>query len=176
VKRAATKIGTTEVLRYAGQAAVYALFCAGLAYFSDAPAYRQLDPADAVIALSLTHAGSPVSECRKLSAEELAALPPNMRAAEKCPRERSPLHVQLAIDGKLRVDTVRKPTGLHSDGAATVYRRLTVPAGRHHLVARMNDNARVDGFNHEHSAEVELAPRQVLVVDFNTEQGAFVFR
>jgi hypothetical protein len=176
VKRTGTKVGGTGVLRYAGQAVIYALFCAGLAYFSDAPAYRQLDPGDAVITLSLTHAGSPVSECRKRSAEELAALPPNMRVPEECPRERSPLHVQLAIDGTLRVDTVRKPTGLRSDGAATVYRRLTVPAGRHQLIARMNDSVRVDGFNHEHSAEVTLAPRQVLVVDFNSEQGDFVFR
>jgi len=163
-------------LRYAGQAAVYVLFCAGLAYFSDAPAYRHMDPGAAVIKLSLTHAGKPVSECRRRTPEELAALPPNMRVAEECPRERSPLHVQLAVDGVLRVDAVREPTGLHGDGAATVYHRLTVPAGRHELVARMSDSVRVEGFSHERRADVNLEPRQVLVVDFDTEQGGFVIR
>jgi hypothetical protein len=54
-------------------------------------AYRHLASDQALIKLSFTRVGKPVGDCRKLSAEELAKLPPNMRAPTVCPRERSPV-------------------------------------------------------------------------------------
>ena len=66
------------------------------------------------------------------------------------------------------------PAGLHKDGAATVYRRLEIPAGRHQFRARLADGP--DGaFAFLREAGIDLAPGQVLIVDFTTDGGGFVF-
>ena len=138
--------------------------------------YFSLKDDQAVITLAFAHAGERREECRQLSPEELAKLPPNMRIPMDCPRERSPLTVELHLDGELAARVMVPPTGLSRDGAGTLYRRLAVPAGEHTLLARMNDSVRVEGFNYERGTRVQLAPRQVLVVDFNEETGGFVFK
>ena len=56
---------------------------------------RQLAPDRALVKLSFSHHGKPVSDCHQTSAAELAKLPPNMRAPVRCPRERSPVTVEL---------------------------------------------------------------------------------
>ena len=65
------------------------------------PRYRHLAHDQALLKLSFTHAGQLVHECRRRTPEELAKLPPNMRAPLDCPRERSPVTVELALDGQL---------------------------------------------------------------------------
>ena len=77
--------------RYAGQMAAYAAFIALLGYFATAPAYRPVDPEAAMIKLSFIHVGQRKVECRKMSPEEIALLPPNMRLTLDCPRERLPV-------------------------------------------------------------------------------------
>ena len=72
-----------------------------------------------------------------------------------------------------RPGTGNRP-GQLSDGASTVYRRVAVPAGRHRIVARLNDTAS-EGFAHVREAEVDLAPGRVLVIDFDPALG-WVFR
>ncbi len=71
------------------------------------------------------------------------------------------------MDGQLAHRQVAQPSGLSSDGAAVVYRRLEVPAGKHHIEVRMKDNARSEGFDYTRSEEVDLAPAEILVVDFD---------
>jgi len=83
-----------------GQALLYGLFAAVIGVFSHWPPYRHLAGDLALIKLSLVHTGKPVGDCHQRPAEELAALPPNMRAPQTCPRERSPVIVELDIDGE----------------------------------------------------------------------------
>ena len=71
-----------------------------------------------------------------------------------------------------RIDT--PPSGVRKDGAATVYRRLAVPAGRHQFRARLADDPE-GTFNHRFEASIDLAPGQVLIVDFLSGSGGFVF-
>ena len=106
---------------------------------------------------------------------DLAKLAPNMRVKMDCPRERSTLKVELDMDGRplYRIDA--PPAGLQRDGAATVYRRLAIPAGRHQFHVRLADGP--DGaFRFTGESVVDLAPGQVLIVDFASDGSGFVFR
>ena len=162
------------ILRYALQALAYLAFAAIVGYFSTAPAYRLRADSEAVLKLSFTHSARLAHACRERSEGELAKMAPNMRTKMDCPRERSALRVELDMDGTplYRIDA--PPAGLHRDGAATVYRRLAIAAGRHRFHARLADGP--DGeFRFIGEAAMDLAPGQVLIVDFAVDGSGFVF-
>ncbi len=162
--------------RYAGQAAFYGLFIAFIGYFSASPAYQHFSSEQALIKLSLSHAGQPKEPCRERSAEELAQLPPNMRIARACARERSPVAVEFALDGEVVYAAALEPAGLRRDGNSTLYRRQPVAAGPHRISVRLKDHVGLSDFNYTREAEVVLAPGQVFVVDFDARHGGFVFK
>jgi hypothetical protein len=165
-----------NVLRYSGQAVLYVLFMGVIGYFSTSPAYVHFPPDQALIKASFSHAGQPKEECHIRTAEELAKLPPNMRVAMQCARERSPLEFELEIDGQPLYRAELAPAGLSRDGASTLYHRFPVTAGPHHLRAKLKDSARVPDFNYVREADVTLAPAQIFVVDFDPRRGGFVFK
>lgn len=162
--------------RYAGQFFAYAVFAAVVGYFSTQPAYTHLAPNEAQIKLSFSHAGAHVHECRKLSQEELDRLPPNMRRPMDCPRERVAVLVELELDGKLLYHKALPPAGLSGDGASSAYAKFPVTAGTHHLVARLRDSRRTNGFDYQKEATLNLAPQQNLIIDFRPELGGFLFQ
>lgn len=159
-----------------GQVLLYLLFATVIGVFSRWPSYVALAPNHAIIKLSFSHHGKPVSECRQASAAELASLPPNMRAPIRCPRERSPVKVELDVDGVSAYRHIAMPSGLSKDGASAVYHRLTVPAGTHRIAVRLNDDARKDGFVHVREAAITLEPAQILVIDFDSEKGGITLQ
>jgi hypothetical protein len=163
-------------LAWLGQAALYGLFALAIGVFSDWPPYRHLGADRALIKLSFSQQGKPVSECRMATAEELAKLPPNMRAPRICPRERSPITVELDLDGARALHHVATPSGLSRDGAAAYYRRIEVPAGTHRLAVRIKDDVRSAGFDHVREASVTLAPAQILVIDFDPGKGGITLQ
>ena len=161
--------------RLGAQAVLYAAFAGVVGYFSSSPRYVHLPPGEALIKLSFSHAGARKEACRERSAAELAKLAPNMRAQTVCPRQRVPVIVDIVLDGEPIFNVVAPPSGLAKDGASTVYRRLEVPSGRHHISARLSDVP--DGsFNRSGEATIDLAPGHVLVIDFDGEKNEFVFR
>jgi len=162
-------------VRYAIQAVLYGAFAAFVGYFSTAPTYDHLAPGEALVRLSFSHAAQRKEACRERTPEELAKLAPNMRAKQVCPRARSPVTVEIELDGRPLYRIVAPPAGLTSDGASTVYRRLAVPAGRHEIRARLSDNAQGE-FNYVAERTIELAAGRVLLIDFNATAGGFVFR
>lgn len=145
----------------------------GAAVFSAWPAYQSVPDGMAVVKLSFTHGGQ--RECRQLSDEELAKLPPNMRRREVCERERPPVHVRIEIDGNVAFAAALPPTGLSGDGPSRVYETFTLPAGRHEIALGLRDTARDEGFTHTARREVTLAPGQNLAIDFEPAAGGFVF-
>jgi hypothetical protein len=164
-----------KVLRYAAQAVLYAAFVAVIGHFSNRPVYEHLPANDALLKVSLSHAGERKDACHQRSAEELAKLAPNMRAQSVCPRERVPVVVDVELDGARVFHVVAPPSGLAKDGASTIYRRLPIAAGTHRITARLSDTP--DGaFNYSHDATLDLAPGRVVVVDFDPSQGGFVIR
>lgn len=163
-------------LPWAGQAVLYGLFALAIGVFSQWPPYRPLGPDQALVKLSFVRVGKPVGDCRKLSDEELAKLPPNMRQPTVCPRERSPLNVQLAIDGKPLLDRSVPPTGLRRDGASAVYERVVVPAGERLISVRLSDDVRRRDTPHQREQRVTLVPGQILVIDFDADKGGISFQ
>ena len=163
-----------KALRIAAQFALYAPLMALIAYFSTQPRFSAVAPGEALLRVSFIHATQRKADCRERSPEELAKLAPNMRAALDCPRERSPLFVELELDGQVVLRKEVQPSGLRRDGNAVLYQRLALPAGRHRIVARLRDRAEGD-FNYVRDETVELAAGQVLVIDFNAAKGGFAF-
>lgn len=161
---------------WAGQLLLYGVFALVIGVFSRWPKYRHLAADQALIKLSFTHAGKRMAECRQLGADELAKLPPNMRAPMKCERERAPVRVEVDVDGAPAFRHVAAPTGLSKDGASSVYRRMSVVAGSHRIAVRLKDSAGVDGFDYQREQTVTLAPAQILVIDFNAEKGGITLQ
>jgi hypothetical protein len=161
--------------RYAIQALLYVAFGAALGYFSSYPTFEVMPADQALVRLSFSHGAKPSAPCRERTDEELAKLAPNMRAAMDCPRERSPLVVELELDGNVVLRREVEPAGLKRDGNATVYHRLPVPAGKHRIAVRMRDRPG-EGFNFTREETVDLAPGRVLLIDFIASQGGFQFR
>jgi len=164
-----------KAIRFLAQLALYAPLMAILGYFSTEPRFSAVSPDEALVRVSFIHATQRREACRERSAEELAKLAPNMRAALDCPRERSPLLVEIELDGKVVLRREAEPSGLRRDGNVAVYERMALPAGRHRIVARLRDRPE-GGFNFVKDDTVELVGGRVLIIDFNTERGGFVFR
>ena len=159
-----------------GQALLYGLFALLIGVFSNWPEYRHLAPDQALIRLSFSHQGVPVSECHKATPEELAKLPPNMRAPVVCPRERSPITVELDVDGKPALRHVAVPSGLSRDGASAYYHRMEIHAGTHQLAIRIKNNVRTPGFDFVREQSVTLKPAQILVIDFDPGKGGITLQ
>jgi hypothetical protein len=164
-----------QSLRFAAQLALYVPLMALIGYFSTQPRFSVLEPGQALVRLSFIHAAERKEACRNRTPEELAKLPPNMRAAQDCPRERAPVMVELEVDGQVVLRREVQPAGLKRDGNATVYHRLPLPAGKHRVVARLRDRPG-EGFNFQKDETLELAPGQALLIDFVATKGGFVFR
>ena len=166
----------SKMLRIPVQVLLYAIFAAFLGWLSASPAYDYASAEKATVKLSLSHAAHRVKPCVKLTPEEIAALPPNMRRPEVCERERLPLAVELLIDDTVVARIDAPPSGLWNDGPASVYERFEVDAGTHRVTARLRDSARSEGWDYEHSLEVMLVPGRYFTVSFRAETGGFSFR
>ena len=162
--------------KWGGQVLLYAAFAATLATISHWPRYQHLAPDRALIKLSFTHQGQLLGKCEALSPEELARLPPNMRAPTRCPRERAPVTVEVDIDGVIAHRQTAQPSGLSRDGAAAVYQRLEVAAGRHRIAVRLKDDANTAGVNYSAEEVVTLQPAEILVIDFDSAKHRITLR
>ena len=163
-----------RAFNWIGQALLYSCFALAIGVFSRWPMYHPLKPDHALIKVSFVHHGVRVADCRPYTKEELAKLAPNMRAPMKCERERSPVQIELDIDGKTVFQKTANPSGLSRDGASTVYQRLNVPSGEHRITVRMKDNMKSPDFPYVHDSTVTLQPAQVMVIDFNPDKGEIV--
>ncbi len=158
-------------LSWVGQGVLYALFALFIGVFSSWPRYQALPADQALVKVSFIHHGQRIAQCRPYTAEELAKLPPNMRAPMKCERERSPVTIEVDLDGATVYRHVAAPSGLSHDGASAVYHRIAVPAGEHRIAVRLKDSASARAFTHTRDATLTLKPAQVLVIDFDQEKG-----
>ena len=167
---------TTGAMAWIGQALLYGVFALVIGVFSHWPPYQVLAPDEALIKLSFNHQGKVVADCQAVSAEDQAKLKPTMRKTTICPRERSPITVELDLDGKATLRHVAQPSGLSRDGASSYYHRLLVPAGAHQIVVRLKDDVRSVGFDYEREASVTLKPAQILVIDFDPSKGGITLQ
>lgn len=148
---------------------------AGVSALSDRPRARMLPDGTAALTITFSHGAERRGECRRLSQEELARLPPNMRRPTECPRGRMPVVLELDLDGVPLLHASLPPTGLSGDGPSQVYRRFALPAGEYDIAVRLRDTRRETGFDHAANQRVRLVPGQNLVIDFRSGNG-FVMR
>jgi hypothetical protein len=166
----------TGLLRIGGQFAVIVALFAAVAAFADWPVYRQIPHGSGIVTLSFVHGADRRAECRRLSPEEIAKLPPNMRKVDDCPRRRTALYVELDVGDRTLYRASLPPSGIAGDGPSRVYQRFVIPAGEYDIAVRMRDTTRPDGFDHQRSGHIVLAPDQMFVIDFRSESGEFIFR
>lgn len=165
-----------SVPRLAVQLGLTVALFAVVALFANWPTYRQIPPGSAVVMLSFVHGADRRAECRRLTPEEIAKLPANMKRTEECPRRRRPIDTELEIDGEARFRASLPPSGIAGDGPSRVYERFVLPAGTHLITVRMRDTPRTDGFDHIRTERVSLAPDQLMVIDYNPLDATFIFR
>jgi hypothetical protein len=163
-------------VRIVGEVLAYAAFAVVIGALSVWPPYDLLETDEAIISVAFVHAGERVGECRKLTQEELDALPPNMRKPSDCPRERHPVRIELRSGDDVLVADTMLPSGLWSDGKANIYERVIVPAGRHEVFVGMNDSGGDDAFDYERKLAVDMRPGQNLVVRFDGQAKRFVIK
>ncbi len=163
-----------KVMRIFLQAINFTVFMGVVGYFSIYPEFKYLQDDEAMITLAIKHASQRQKECRKMSPEELAKLPPNMRVGMDCPRERSPLDIDVALDGKSVIAKNIESPGLHKDQTIDIFESIKVKAGKHMLSIKMNDSVRVKGPTFTHEQDIALEPAQLLVIQFDTAAGKFI--
>ncbi len=166
----------SRALRICGQFAVIAALFAGVAAFADWPVYRQTPRGTGIVMLTFVHGADRRDQCRRLTPEEIAKLPPNMRRVQDCPRSRRPLYVELEIGDRVAYRASLPPTGIAGDGPSRVYERFVLPVGEYDVAVRMRDTARPDGFDYERVGRIALGPDQLFVIDFRSGAGGFVFK
>ena len=154
----------------------WSVFAAASLVFTIWPRFSQLAEGNAIISLTFSHAGQRLEECRKLSQKELNELPPNMRTASDCPRERYPVDVTFSADDEILFQQSLAPSGIWKDGESTVYYRMEVSAGSHELFIGMSDSGREQGYDYNGQTEFTLADGQHVVVEFDHLTKSFIFR
>ena len=162
-------------MKYLGRLVAYAAFIILLGALSVRPRLHLMAEDEAIVSLSFSHAAKRVGECRRLTQEELMALPPNMRKPDDCPRERHPLRILLQMDDQTLYQATLQPTGIWADGKSTAYQRIRVSAGVHNFAIRMNDSGSSHSFDYADSATISLLPGQNLVVYFDADAQQFRF-
>ncbi len=162
--------------RWAGQLLFYAAAALLTGFFATRPVWPQFPKDKAQITIAFAHGGERKEACKKLSAEEIAKLPPRERRPSDCGRERVPLRFEAVLDDRLLLARTLPPTGLSGDGPSRLYEKRAVPVGRHTLTLRLADSGRAEGFDYTSRFELELAPRQNLAIDFQPDRGGFVIR
>lgn len=155
-----------RVLRYCAQALAYGIFFVPLAYLTQQPTYQHMAADMAVLKIAIRHAGEIVGECETVGNAGTTGRPINMQLPEICPRERSPLALEVQVDGRPLYRSTIPASGLHNDGVSSMYQRFTIPSGSHHIRLLMNDDAAQQGYNWELERELELQPAQVVVASF----------
>jgi hypothetical protein len=156
-------------MRLLNEIALYAVFALVIGVLSVWPPYQLVDDDRAIISLVFSHAGTRISECRRVSQEELNKLPPNMRKPDDCPRERHPVRVELRSGTNVLYRATLLPSGIWADGKASIYQRVEVQSGMHEIFVGINDSGGQASFDFQKSEAFDLPPGRNLVVQFDEQ-------
>lgn len=161
-------------VRWAAQLAALLVAAGAITALAAGPSVRLLAPNEAVITLSLTHAGKRIEDCKMPSAAAQEARQPNMRRAALCPRRRWPVTIDIDVDGRRAWSATAAPAGLWGDGASSVFHQFKLSAGARQVTIRMRDSGRGTGYDYATTRVARLSPGQNLVIGF-TDENVFSF-
>ncbi|MCP4076935.1 MAG: hypothetical protein GY744_12225 [Gammaproteobacteria bacterium] len=165
-----------KIIRYPLQILNYSIFMGLVWYFSILPPYHQLEENQALITYTMSHVGKHVTECKKMSYDELMKLPPNMRKPMDCPRERSPVVMELQINDEVIFSHSAQPLGLYKDQGIDIYQNIKIPAGKHRMKTWLNDDVKVEGPIYQHEQDIVIKPEQHLIIQFDSGEGGFIVK
>lgn len=122
------------------------------------------EPQQAAIRLSWRHVGAQI--VKKLSAEELEALPPHMRPQDGVAESQAVDYLlEVTLDGQQIFREQLHPGGLRRDRPIFVFHRFPVEPGKHRLkVVFKPEASEVEEAPLELDAEVELEAGQIVTV------------
>jgi hypothetical protein len=158
----------------AGQAACWALFAVTAGVFAHWPTYSPLPEGHGELKLSMAHLTERLEPCVQLNPEELAALPPNMRMPERCPRARAHALIELDANGRPLLSTAVRPAGLARGGRAYLQSRWDLPAGDYALELRLRDTPRDDGFDQVQRFTLRLAVGESALINVGDGEARLV--
>jgi hypothetical protein len=132
---------------------------------------------DAALTIAFKHVAAFEAAAPVRSPEELEKLPRHMRP-QNLERARTGKRVdsvfRVELDGRRLVEKTYRPSGLRHDGPTFAYEEIPVPPGRHRLEAVLADGGDERGRRWRLDVEVEIHPRQVLLVEWSEEAGLSV--
>jgi hypothetical protein len=166
-------------LRLALAAVLAAGSAAALAALSQLP-YTPPAAEEATLRLSWRARGERVRECRRLPAEEVAALPAHMRREEECTERILPSHLRVEVGGRVLVDDTVRASGARGDRPLYVFREIPLLPGTHDLRVRFGRAEQgADGGAPpllELARPLSLASGEVALVTYDADLGELVVR
>jgi hypothetical protein len=161
-------------MQFAGQIVAWGLFVTITGVFAHWPGYAPLPDGHGELKLSMAHLTERLEPCVQLSQEELLALPPNMRVAERCERARAHAVVQLFIDDEPLLDTAVRPVGLARGGRTYLQAHWALPAGNYALELRLRDTPREEGFDKVQHFQLRLGAGESVLLDVGDGEARLV--
>lgn len=141
---------------------------------------------EGVVRLAWQARGEAVEECRRLTPEELARLPPHMRQEERCEEHGLPYRLRVRLDGASVVDELVRPAGARRDRPLYVYRELVLAPGSHALAVDFTREGALPAGARKDQAStppqlaldttVALQARRVLLVTYDDDAQRLVLR
>ncbi|MDH4183545.1 MAG: hypothetical protein OEV92_04940 [Nitrospinota bacterium] len=147
--------------------------------FSTSPSYEFFKPDESQLLLSLKKRTEKVKVCDEAEQEAFQAAQANvlkhMRTQHvQCgSRERVPLTVKIAMDGKEYVSKSIEPAGLRSDSVVFVFEKFTFKSGPHDILITMKDAKEGPEIKtYEFREHIDFQPRRVVLVTYTPESDA----
>ena len=165
-----------KAIKIVMQALSYTVFCLIIYFLSTQPAYNYLEQDQAEIKLAFKHASQRIKPCIKRTRKELLKLPPNMRKANDCTRERAVVQVKITLDGEVIANKEFIPPGLHQDATVFAYSKLPLPVGNRLLEVSMRDSARTEGYDYHLEKRLNITTGQALVIGFDGISKQLTFK
>lgn len=151
---------------------VLAAVTALVGLFSSWPAYRFNTDDTAQLAVSFKHTTPRLHPCAdeelKTYLADRDGRPRHMQNAKaECgSRERHPLALRIAVDGKLLAQKEINASGWRHDNSIFVLEQHMVGAGRHNVTVEMGEKGAAGGYGYRISREIDFGPRAVMAIDF----------
>jgi hypothetical protein len=141
------------------------MICTG--YLSFKPVYTVMQPDQTEIKLVVRRSGKLIGACQPVSAAELEQTPSNMRLPMICPREKSPIRVELFDNGLAIFAETLIPSGLHNDGVITAYKSVIRDSGPAEFQLKIKANPNSDSYSETHDLSLVLSSEYSLVLYYD---------
>ena len=98
----------------------------------------------------------------------------NLSELAKCPPQRHPIRVRLAIDEKEVLNREYQPGGVRHDLSSYVYEEIPLKSGTYHISVAMWDSKDAQEPAYSFERTIAIPAGRVVVVGFEPARGGFV--